>query len=284
MVERIDVDEPATLLSFLVSRLARWRRSNLKDRLRLGCVVVNGQPVLRHDHPLRPGDRIEVRSRGGGVEPRAAAAGSATIFLDQDLVAIDKPAGLLSVSTDRQRTRTALSITRDSLSRPGQAARLWPVHRLDRETSGVLLFARSKSVCESVRSRWSEAEKVYLAIVEGHPDPDAGRIDQPLWEDRNLRVHVGRHEGAKDAVTHFRTLRSGGGQSLLEVRLETGRRHQIRSHLAWLGHPIVGDDRYGQAGPRLGLHALRLTIPNPREAGVLVFEAAAPAEFSAARY
>lgn len=281
--ERLQVSAPATLLSHLVSRLDGWHRATLKDRLRMGCVLVNEQPVHRHDHPLEPGDWIEIRPRGEGVRPHVASDGLTPIYIDDDLVAIDKPSGLLSVATDRQRTHNALAVVRESLSRPGKPAGLWPVHRLDRETSGVLLFARSKGICDSIQARWSETEKIYLAVVNGHPDPTSGVVDEPLWEDRNLRVRVGQHENSKEARTRFATRWSGRDHSLLEVRLETGRRHQIRAHLAWLGHAIVDDDRYGEAGSRLALHALRLTVPRPRGAGVLVFEAPQPKAFSAYR-
>ena len=282
MSERLQVDERAPLLPYLVSHLDGWRRNTLKDRLRTGCIEVNERPVYRHDHPLQPGDRIEIRSRAAGRGTRPAT-GLTPIYIDDDLVAIDKPAGLLSVSTDRQRTNTALSVLRQSLSRSGRRARLWPVHRLDRGTSGVLLFARSKEICDAIQSRWTETEKVYLAVVEGHPDPASGVVSEPLWEDRNLRVHVGQHENAKEARTRFTTLGNDRDQSLLEVRIDTGRRHQIRAHLAWLGHAIAGDERYGSAGQRLALHALRLTIPHPQGDGVLVFEAPTPSGFSALR-
>jgi 23S rRNA pseudouridine1911/1915/1917 synthase len=238
MSERLHVDAPAPLLQYLITHLAGWRRATLKDRLRMGCVEVNERPVHQHDHPLRPGDRIEIRSRSAGTSPQASPAGLNTIYLDDDLVAIDKPAGLLSVSTDRQRTNTALALLRTSLSRPGRPAPLWPVHRLDRETSGVLLFARSKEICDAVQARWTETEKIYLAVVEGHPDPPEGVIDQPLWEDRNLHVHVGPHEGGKQARTQFNTVRNGRDHSLLELRLETGRRHQIRAHLGPTMFPV----------------------------------------------
>ena len=283
MSERFRVDDPAPLLPYLVSNLVGWRRNTIKDRMRMGCVEVNERPVHRHDHQLQPGDRIEVRSRAEGIGPRQLATGLTPIYIDDDLVVIDKPAGLLSVATDHEQTRTALSVIRQSLSRPGRPASLWPVHRLDRETSGVLLFARSKEICDSIQSRWTQTEKVYLAVVEGHPDPASGRVDEPLWEDRNLFVRVGRHEKSKDARTRFTTLRTGRDHSLLEVRLETGRKHQIRAHLAWLGHAIVGDERYGLAGPRLALHALRLTVPHPHRGSMSVFEAPPPKSFSAFR-
>ena len=283
MSERLIADEPTHLLSFLVSHLDGWRRSTLKDRLRMGCIEVNDRPVHRHDHPLQPGDRIEVRSRTTGTQLHKFPASLTPVYIDDDIVAIDKPSGLLSVATDREGTRNALSVVRQSLSRPGRPARLWPVHRLDRETSGVLLFARSKMICDAIQSRWAEAEKIYLAVVEGHPDPTSGVIDEPLWEDRNLFVRVGQNENSKEARTHFSTLWSGCDHTLLEVRLETGRHHQIRAHFAWLDHSVVGDERYGLAGPRLALHALRLTIPHPHDEGVLVFEAPEPKIFSSFR-
>ncbi len=279
MSERLQVDQHAPLLEYLIAHLEGWRRNTLKDRLRMGCVEVNGEPVHRHDHPLEAGDRIEVRSRADGSRSHRPFPGLTPIYIDDDLVAINKPAGLLSVSTDRQRSNTALFALRQSLSSPGRSASLWPVHRLDRETSGVLLFARSKEICDVIQSRWTETEKVYLAVVEGHPDPASDLIDDPLWEDRNLRVRVGPHESAKEARTRFTTLWSRRDHSLLEVRLETGRKHQIRAHLAHRGHSVVGDGRYGIAGPRLALHALRLTILHPKRGGALVLEAPTPSAF-----
>lgn len=280
MTERIEVDEPALLLAFLRDRLAGWRVKTLKERLRLGCVRVNGEPATRHDHPLQAGDRVEVGGRESAATPAPTHAAFATVYADDDLIAINKPAGLLSVSTERQRRRTALAMLRDCLSPSGRPAPLWPVHRLDRETSGVLLFARTQEARQALQSSWTEAQKVYLAIVDGHPEPAEGVIDQPLWEDRSLNVRVGSGPGAKDARTRYRTRRRGRHRSLLEVELDTGRRHQIRAHLAWLGHPVVGDRRYGEAGPRLGLHSLRLRITHPRDGTPLVLEAPAPKAFS----
>ena len=280
MSERLDVAEPAGLFEFLASRLTGWNRNTLRERLRAGCVRVNGETVTRSKHALLAGDEVEVLGREQGQASRSSARGLDPLYEDEQLIAIDKPAGLLSVSTDRQRERTALAMLRDSLSRPGRPARLWPVHRLDRETSGVLLFARSREVCEQVRADWSEATKTYLAIVEGHPAPAEGAIDQPLWEDRALNVRVGDGPGAKYARTRYRGLSASRRRALLEVELETGRRHQIRVHLAWIGHPVVGDERYGSRGPRLGLHALRLEVRHPSGERPLVLEAPAPRAFT----
>ncbi|MCE9595697.1 MAG: RluA family pseudouridine synthase [Planctomycetes bacterium] len=275
MSERLVVDEPVRLLEFLRRSLPGWKRSTLEQRIRGGCVRVNGATLRRND-VLAQGDEVQVGDRDDAEVETSAPAGIAILHVDDDLVAIDKPAGLLSVSTDRQNERTALALLRDHLSRPGRPARLWPVHRIDRETSGVLLFARSSEARDSVQAAWDEATKTYLALVDGRPRPPDGVIDQPLWEDRGLFVRVGHHPDAKEARTRYTTLEFRGERALLEVELETGRRHQIRAHLASLGHPIVGDPRYGKAGGRMELHALRLVVPHPADGRELILEAPAP--------
>ena len=155
------------------------------------------------------------------------------------------------------------------------------MHRLDRETSGILLFARSRAVQDEVQAAWKSVSKTYLAIVEGHPEPAEGVVDQPLWEDRSLSVRVGSRADSRDARTRYSTLEAGRSRTLLEVQLDTGRRHQIRVHLAWLGHPVVGDERYGGPGPRLGLHALRLGLTHPGDGRTLTLVAPPPESFSA---
>ncbi len=281
MAERLEVAAPARLLEFLRAALPGWKRKTLEQRLRAGCVEVNGVPVLRPHHELRAGDEVALLEQGRAAPPGLHLSGLSILHADDELVAIDKPAGLLSVPLDQRRGRNALALLRAALSRPGRPARVWPVHRLDREASGVLLFALTSEARDALQESWDEAHKLYLALVEGRPDPPQGRIEQPLWEDPALNVHVGQHAGAKPARTRFKTLESGRGRSLLEVELETGRRHQIRAHLAWLGHPIVGDPRYGSAGARMGLHSLRLTVVHPAKNAPVTFEAPPPADFLA---
>ncbi len=281
MSERLDVAADGPLLVFLRERLDGWRVKTLKARLRQGCIQVNGLCVTRHDHALRAGDRVEVGDSSAADRPIRARTPFPVLFADADLIAIDKPTGLLSVSTDHERERTALARVRDSLSTSGRRERLWPVHRLDRETSGVLLFARSREMCEAVRGDWKDAQKLYLAIVDGHPVPTEGVVDQPLWEDRRLAVHVGDGPGARAARSRYSTRERARTCALLEVELDTGRRHQIRCHMAWLGHPVVGDKRYGRGGPHMGLHARRLSVMHPRLGRALTFETPPPPTFTA---
>ena len=280
MSDRLTVKANTTLIPFLIAQLQGWSRSTIKQRLKSGCVSVNGEQVTRHDHDLLAGDQVvvEASARGAsGVRPRLGI-----LYEDRDLIAINKPAGLLSVRSPKDKEPHALGILRDQLSRRNKSIKLWPVHRIDRDTSGVLLFATSREKREAVMKGWKAAEKTYLAIVEGCPKPAGGTINQPLRLDPVIyQMHVGPHPDAKRAVTHFTTERSVGQRTLLRVEPETGRQHQIRAHLAWLGHPVVGDQRYGTAGTRMGLHALRLSITKPGMNKPLVFESLAPADFLA---
>lgn len=280
MSDRLTVKSQTTLLPFLIDRLEGWSRSTIKKRLKNGCVIVNDVPVTRHDHDLSAGDQVlvEASPRGpSGLRPRLDI-----LYEDHDLIAVNKPAGLLSVRSPKSSEPHALGILRDQLSRPGKPGKLWPVHRIDRDTSGVLLFATSRDMREAVMQGWGAAKKSYLAIVEGCPEPAASTIDQPLRLDPVIyQMHVGPHPDAKKAVTHFTTERSADRRTLLRVELETGRQHQIRAHLAWLGHPVVGDERYGTAGERMGLHALQLIITKPGTGRLLRFETPAPVDFLA---
>ena len=278
MTEKLHVQNPAGLLAFLRAHLQGWSPNTVKQRLRTGCVRVNGAPVARHDHALAAGDVVEIAAPAA---PRGGpSARLDVLYADRDLIAIAKPAGLLAVGAAGETRQHALALLRNQLSRRGAEVRLWPVHRIDRDTSGVLLFATSREMREAVMARWDEAEKTFWAIVDGVPAPPRGTIDQPLrLDDEEYRVHVGAHPAAKPAVTHYETERTAGGRSLVQVHLETGRQHQIRAHLAWLGCPVVGDPRYGTAGPRLGLHALRLTIVHPGTGQPLTFAAPVPADF-----
>ncbi len=281
MSERLTATADATLLAFLRARLPQWSRRKLKARLKNGYVTVNDKAVSGHAHPLVAGDVVTVGAATRRTQDtKGPGAGIEVRYSDDVIVAIDKPAGLLSVSTDRETERTALALVRRWL---GPRERLWPVNRIDRETSGLLLFARSREIRDTIQARWSEdTEKTYLAIVDGIPESNDGLIDQPLSGDVHLNVRVARTADAKRARTRYRVVEECGQRALLKVQLETGRRHQIRVHLAWLGHSIVGDPRYGTtSAPRLGLHALRLRLRHPVTGAGLEFEAPPPDGFNA---
>jgi 23S rRNA pseudouridine1911/1915/1917 synthase len=252
------------LLAWLVEALRPMSRTGVKELLRDGRVAVNGTPTTRHDHPLQPGDRVTIhRDRPAGSELQRA--GIEIIYEDDALIVIDKPPGLLTVATEAEKSDTAFARLNSHLA-ARRAGRPFVVHRIDRETSGLLLFARSAAVCDYLQSHWDGVTKTYLAVVEGTPKPPEGKVENHLVEGRNLRVRVGNGPGAKRAVSRYRLATSSGQYSLVEVGLATGRKHQIRVHLAGLGCPVVGDKVYGATtdpAGRLGLHAWRLAFDHP---------------------
>ena len=282
MTEKFIVKERSKLLDFLFIHLTGWSKKTIKQRLQGSSVAVNGEIHTKHDFPLHVNDVIEV-----GVVKKASPQAQRLqkleiIYQDPDIIAINKPAGLLSVGNTTESQQHALAILRNQLSHVKKDMKLWPVHRLDRDTSGILLFATSKEMRETVMDKWGISEKVYLAIVEGCPKEKKGTIDQPLRADEKVyRMHVGKHPDAKPAVTHYAVKQTVSERSLLEVKIETGRQHQIRAHLAWLGHSIIGDERYGTKGERMGLHAKKLTIIHPVKKKPISFEVDAPRDFYA---
>jgi len=267
------------LLPWLLAALHPTNRTRVKLFLRNGQVLVNGTAVTRHDHPLAPGDRVAVATGAVAGSHRAKPAGVVILHEDDALVVTEKPAGLLTVATDAEKLDTAFARLLAHLA-DKKAGRPFVVHRLDRDTSGLLLFARTADARDRLQAEWDAVTKTYLAVVEGTPRPAAGVIDNFLTEGKNLRVRATPPGGdAKRAVTHYRVTATRGRFSLVEVRLETGRKHQIRVHLAGLGYPVTGDEAYGSAtnpAGRLGLHAWRLALDHPVTRQRVEFESPFP--------
>ncbi|MBA3314400.1 MAG: RluA family pseudouridine synthase [Planctomycetaceae bacterium] len=255
-------------------------RTQVKQWLKLRRILVNGETAQRHDQPLKPGDVVSigpVQHTPVSVSPR----GLRIVFEDDAILVIDKPAGLLTIATDSERAQTAYYKATEHVKQnshdPG--ARVFIVHRLDRETSGLLVFAKTENAKQALQDQWNEVEKRYLAVVQGRLDQPSGTIESHLTETKAFQVFSGRQtQYSKHAVTHYTVLESGDGISLLEIRTATGRKHQIRVHLADLGHPIVGDDRYGKksTASRLGLHASLLRFLHPTTGKTVEFKSPLP--------
>ncbi|GHU62179.1 hypothetical protein FACS189445_4940 [Spirochaetia bacterium] len=217
--------------------------------------------------------------------PRRLSQGLLLLSEDRDILVVDKPAGLLSIAAGSKGEKTAYWILAEYLRKKGEKRRPAVVHRLDRETSGVMLFAKSDAVKRKLMEHWDETvlERRYLALAEGEFTETGGVIDAPLGEDHRGRVVVvsasGLPAAGQRAVTHWKLLQSNRHLSLLSLELETGRRNQIRAHLAHLGHPVAGDKKYGaKTDPlhRLCLHAERILFRHPHDGRVLEFEVKAP--------
>jgi 23S rRNA pseudouridine1911/1915/1917 synthase len=255
----------AQLLEWLLAALAPMNRTRVKQLLRSGRVHVNGASVTRHDHPLRPGDAVSIAR--DAPPPASELGGIVVLHEDAHLLVIDKPSGLLAVATESEKLDTAFVRLSTHLA-ARNAGRPFVVHRLDRDTSGLLLFARSAEVRDQLQANWDAVTKTYLGVVEGTPHPVEGVVENYLTEGRDLRVRPSKHAGkdAKHAVSRYKVRETRGGFSLVEVALETGRKHQIRVHMAGLGCPVAGDKMYGATtnpANRLCLHAWRLAFDHP---------------------
>ena len=281
---RLVVRDAQPLLDTLALLYPDSTKTTLRQLLQTGRVRVNGEVEKNARRELDPVELVEVGQKS--VQP-ALPAGLAILHEDDDVIVVLKAHGLLTVATERERETTAQAYLNVYLKEKG-GERIHVVHRIDRETSGVLVFAKSFEAREALKEKFAahDVERVYIAVIEGELDPPRGTIRSHLRERKDLRMEsVEAHPDAKLAVTHYRTIESNGRYSLLEIRLETGRKNQIRTHLAEAGHPVVGDRMYGSnVNPlgRLGLHAKVLGFEHPQTGKKLVFTAPVPKSFTSA--
>lgn len=277
------VDEPDTLLSFLLSHVKGKSRNNVKSLLSRRLVAVDGVPLSRFDTPLTSGQQVSILSSSA---PRADALPFPLLYEDEHLIVVNKPAKLLSVANDKEKVRTAYHIVTDYVRARRVEDRIFVLHRLDRDTSGVLMFARDAETKELFQSRWNEmvTRRGYLAVVEGVPKPDRDTIRSYLVEtDTHMSFSGAPGKGAKEAVTSYQIVKAGNGYALLDISIETGRKNQIRVHMKEKGCPVAGDKQYGaRTNPigRLCLHANELSFTHPATGEQVTFKAKMPRDFN----
>lgn len=205
---------------------------------------------------------------------------------DKDIIVVEKPCGLLTMGTDRDKTRTAHTILNEYVRKgdPRSRNRIFIVHRLDRETSGILVFAKSESAKTCLQEQWQDTDKRYLTVVHGTLNPKTGTISSYLTENSAFTVYSTPDSAAgKLSQTEYTVLKESKGLSLLEIHLLTGRKHQIRVHLSEKGHPVVGDKKYGKASDAhgtLALHARSLSFSHPVSGRRLTFATGIPDFFT----
>lgn len=272
-----------TLIERLGALYPSSSRRTLRQWLARSRVAVNDRIIRRGELPVGPEDRVTLREPSSPAPP----GGLRVVYEDQAVLVIDKPAGLLTIATERERLRTAYRMLSDHVARTG-GGRVFVVHRLDRETSGLVCFAKSPAAKAHLQAQFEArtVERVYVAVVEGRVRESAGILEGRLVEDRSLRVRVlGAGGAGKAAITRYRVLERRRASTLLELTLVTGRRGQLRAQLAALGHPIVGDVAYGSrrgAVNRLCLHATRLGFRHPDGSRAIRLESPPPAAFRGA--
>ena len=288
------VEATTELMSFLLSKLGGMTRTSVKQLLSQRRVTVNAGIQTRHDTPLKAGDVVQVLQGRGNVELRHPKL--RVIYEDDALIIVEKKNGLLTVPYNPKSSEmTAYSILKEYVKKESKRNTVHVVHRLDRETSGVLVFAKSPELQEYMRTYWRQlvTKRTYVALVEGHLDKKEGTITTWLTEDPHTGMVYSSptDDGGQKAVTHYKVLKeleAGLGSpdlaiSLLELNLETGRTNQIRVHMQSVGHPVIGDRKYGHGNEyspvdRLCLHAKVLEFIHPMTEKKVRFEAATPKE------
>lgn len=273
------VEAPGALLDFLLARVSGQSRNSVKHLLSRGQVLVNNRPQTHFDCALITGQTVTVLPQA-----RGASLPFSILYEDAGLIAVQKPAGLLSVATETEKRRTVYRMVTDYLRARDPHARIFIVHRLDRDTSGVLLFAKDEALKHQLQDHWSTLVKKrgYWAVAEGAGLPDSGTCRTKLKENRVHRAYSARGDDGKEAVTRYRVLVRRNDYALADVELETGRKNQIRAHFSELGHPVAGDKKYGAASDpmgRLALHAYVLTLTDPRSGKLLTLSSSPPEWF-----
>lgn len=277
------VSEPTTLLPFLLASVKGKSRNNVKSLLSRRLVAVDGVPVSQFDTPLAAGQKVAILSTSA---PRGDALPFPILYEDEHLIVVNKPAKLLSVANDKEKVRTAYHMVTDYVKSKRVDDRIFVLHRLDRDTSGVLMFARDPETKELFQAHWNDmvTRRGYLAVVEGAPKPDRDTIRSFLVEtDTHLSFSGAPGKGAKEAITSYQVIKAGNGYSLLDIAIETGRKNQIRVHMKERGCPVAGDKQYGaRTNPigRLCLHANELSFTHPATGKPVTFKAKMPRDFN----
>lgn len=273
--------EESPLFDFVFKKIGSMSKTAIKGVLSRGQVFVNDQVRTQFDYVVKPGDVVAVDFAKAGTGLKSSKV--SVLFEDDAIIVVNKSEGVLSVATDRQEDYTAFRVVMNHLKKQNKNNKLYVVHRLDRETSGVLIFAKQKDVQMLMQKNWQRdvKSKIYYAIVEGEVEKDQDEIHTWLNEDqKSKKVYSSDFDnGGMESVTKYEVVKRLKGYTFLKVHLLTGRKNQIRVHMQSIGHPIIGDKKYGgSTSPigRVGLHAASLTLRHPLTTKLMTFEAELP--------
>ena len=281
----VNVENENTLLPFLFETLKNESKTTVKSLLAHKQITVNDKPIRQFDTPLKPGDKVGIyfdEVRSVLTNPLLSI-----LYEDESLIVIDKQSGLLSMATENDKEKTAYRILSQHVKQTNPRNCVFILHRLDRETSGIMMFAKNQQVQEQLQKNWDQAilERKYVAVVEGQPKQTQGKIRSYIAENSTYLVHTTNASNGKLAITNYRVLKSNGQYSLIELELETGRKNQIRVHMQEMGCPVTGDKKYGaKSNPirRLALHAFKLRFIHPVTHKEMSFETPIPKRFETA--
>lgn len=278
------ITENNSLLKFLFEALKNESKTTVKSLLAHKQVFINGRGVTQFDAPLKPGDEVGIyfdRHSTPFSHPQLKI-----LFEDDSVIVVEKASGLLSMSTGKDRKKTAYRLLSDYVKKNAPHNHIFILHRLDRDTSGIMMFAKKRQVQEILQQNWENMvlERKYVAVVEGELKQDSGTLKSYIAENSAFIVHAATADEGKLAITHFRAVKTNHFYTLVELELETGRKNQIRVHMQEYGYPVAGDKKYGaKTNPirRLALHAFKLRFIHPVSHQEMDFETPFPGRFQA---
>jgi len=276
------VNHDCELLDFLFETHPGQSKNSVKSLLTNRHVTIEGSPVTQFNLKLFKGDTVIIYK-----EPQRKVVRSKLpiIYEDDHIIVINKPSGLLSIASDNEKRSTAYRILSDYVQQKDKHNRVFVVHRLDEDTSGVLMIAKDKVTQEKYQDNWNDlvSKRGYYAIVDGILDKKQGTITSYLKKNAQNMMYSSKKSGdGQYSVTHYKVIKEKDNYSLLDVNIDSGRKNQIRVHLGDIGHHVIGDDKYGNpSNPigRLGLHAYELDIRDPYTGKIMKFKAPMPKEF-----
>lgn len=274
-MEKYIVKENEILIEFLKKTFSNLSKNSVKSLLHNEKVFVNGNMTTKYNYELNIGDVVEIREK--------VAKNIDIIYEDKNIIVINKPSGLLTVATEKEKNKTAYHLVMEYLKKKNKNNRIFIIHRLDKDTSGIIMFAKNERAKHLYQDNWNDIVKkrCYYAVIAGKMENKEGTIKSYLKENGNMVYSVKERSG-KLAITEYKVLKERKNISLLDINLKTGRKNQIRVHMKENKTPILGDLKYGEKSKlinRLALHAYKLELVNPVTKKLLTFEINMPNEF-----
>ena len=274
-MEKYIVKENEILIEFLKKMFSNLSKNSVKSLLHNEKVFVNGNMTTKYNYELNVGDVVEIREK--------VAKNIDIIYEDKDIIVINKPSGLLTVATEKEKNKTAYHLVMEYLKKKNKNNRIFIIHRLDKDTSGIIMFAKNERAKHLYQDNWNDIVKkrCYYAVIDGKMQKKEGTIKSYLKENGNM-VYSVKDRSGKLAITEYKVLKERKNISLLDINLKTGRKNQIRVHMKENKTPILGDLKYGEKSKlinRLALHAYKLELVNPVTKKLLTFEINMPNEF-----
>ena len=276
---KIIVEKEAELLDYLYNNVDMPKK-RIKQYLTHGSIYVNNNKTTKYNYKLLPGMNIVIATDNKNRKTLPFDI----LFEDNHIIVVNKPSGLLTIATTKEKEKTLYHIVREYLVSKDKNARIFIVHRLDKDTSGVVVLAIDEKTKNKLQENWNEyvSLREYVAVVHGKLNKESDKIVQKLKETKTNLVFVSHNEEGKEAITNYKVIKENDNYSLLSINIETGRKNQIRVAMATINHPIVGDKKYGNSNDketRLYLHANRLKMYYPELKKDILFETATPNEF-----